>query len=81
MIKRIYIKEDINPDDIITEEMTKYFYERTKLHIDLTKKYCEKIYNITGEKEILDKSKIHDDIKLIELFNKQECNKYLKINL
>lgn len=46
-------------------QMIDYFYKRTKNHIDLVKKYIDKIYllNPTKYKGLLDRKEIHDQSK------------------
>lgn len=46
-------------------QMIDHFYKRTKNHIDLVKKYIDKIYlsNPTKYKELLDRKEIHDQSK------------------
>jgi hypothetical protein len=48
-----------------TPEMEKFFKERTKKHIDLVKKYCEKIQEVYGDQfeGIVERGKTHDQSK------------------
>jgi hypothetical protein len=48
-------------------EMSDHFYKRTKFHIDLVKKYCERISNeFEGSDEILERGENHDLSKFEE---------------
>jgi len=48
-----------------TKEMVEYFFKRTKIHIDLVKKYCIKIYDYNPVKYFLLKTRMarHDKSK------------------
>ena len=56
-----------NPQNMI-EEMVTFFKDRTKKHIELVQKYCQKIYDYDKKRftDILDRGKEHDQSKYRE---------------
>ena len=64
MLKTIF--ED-NIESIITQEMRDYYYKRTARHINLVRKYCNRIYNEIPENfEIWLRGDNHDESKYLE---------------
>jgi hypothetical protein len=57
------LSENIN--DWISDEMVKWFEERTKKHISLVQKYCEKIYKYDPDRfeGIIERGREHDSSK------------------
>lgn len=60
------------------DEKVAWFNLRTKHHIDLVKKYCQKIYNYDPKRfrEILERAKIHDASK----YRNPEYDPYIDIS-
>jgi hypothetical protein len=69
-----FFKEE---DQEITKEMRDWFYKRTKRHIELVQKYCQKINDLDSIKwrGILYRGKHHDQSKLQE----PEITPYIKM--
>lgn len=65
-----------NPQKMI-EEMVTFFKDRTKKHIELVQKYCQKIYDYDKKRfsDILDRGKEHDQSK----YNEPEMAPYVLI--
>ena len=72
MIKLKLLLEELNK-----KEMVKYFHERTNRHIELVRKYWDKIveYDQDRFKELLKRKEIHDKSK----FNNPEIEPYVYI--
>jgi hypothetical protein len=65
-IKRIS-KKTIEVDKDKFSEMESYYFERTKKHISLVQKYCDKIIKSFPEFYLLEKRKeVHDNSKFLE---------------
>jgi hypothetical protein len=66
MLRLIY--ESFDYDSIITPKMRDCYYKRTNNHINLVKKYCNKIYEYDKNKfeDLINISQDHDKLKLQE---------------
>jgi hypothetical protein len=62
-----YKTATLSKDEItkIEKEMLDFFKKRTNLHIDLVRKYCQKISDYDKERfgELVERGKVHDDSK------------------
>jgi len=67
--KRAMDSDDPIVENIITEEMKKFFYERTKAHIESVKGYCRKIENYDPERfrGLSARGESHDQSKYCDL--------------